>query len=393
MPQSKYKHVTRRARQDKPWQASVRGKHLGTFANEEQAAAAVAKKLQQPKNTLLRKTALKRIPKRTHRYIYWHNRAQAWQVKIGSAYLGVFGDHEDALQTVIKHKGLVREELRLCPNAVRRSLQGQRNAVELHISWFQGLYLAYSIPEVAYPGDLCDMDQRAMQGSSILAHPNFIVPMMLAKFGPHREALNDAFLITPKPSNDPLDLKWTYDVIVAALIVLSNVSTEVMDPWLAGPGRMSTHHSGLVVYAHCSLKIMTAVDDKPKCKKSRMESSGHHHLVFGKQERVFRILPFSDQLKNTLRKVRLFGEALLQVEPPKSLEEWSRAMTHMTSIIKTAPGIPKSTCYRYKWVVRGFWDYQRRVAGISPGITYVANATVLRGNIKAMICDIPMRQS
>ena len=212
MPQSKYKHVTRRARQDKPWQASVLGEYLGTFADEEQAAEVVAKKLRRPKATLLRKTAVgassrvpKRIPKRAHRYIYWHHRAQAWQVKIGTAFLGVFRDHEDALQTVIEHKGLLREELRLCPNAVRRSLQGQRNAAMLHVSWFQSLYTAYSIPEAAYPGDLCDMDLRATQGSSILAHPNPIVPMMLAKFGPHREALNDAFLHTPKPKHDPLD--------------------------------------------------------------------------------------------------------------------------------------------------------------------------------------------
>ena len=152
-----------------------------------------------------------------------------------------------------------RDSLQLHPHVVRRSLQGQHNSVAQQASWFQDLYAAYSRPdEVAYPCDLCDMHARASRKSPILAHPNFIVLMLLAKFGPHRDALSHAFLHTPKPEQDALDLKWTYDVIVAALVALSSMDAKVMDPWFAGPGLRTTHHSGLVVYAHVSLKLMCA---------------------------------------------------------------------------------------------------------------------------------------
>ena len=100
----------------------------------------------------------------------------------------------------------------------------------------------------------------AAQVSLILAHPNFIIPMMLAKFGPHRDALAYAFQKVPKPDNDPSELQWTYLVIVAALVTLSRIDISIMEQWFAGPGRRTTHHSGLVVYSHRSLNILTPCD-------------------------------------------------------------------------------------------------------------------------------------
>ena len=176
-------------------------------------------------------------------------------MKIGTVRYGNFAEHDEALAMATKLTGLTIEDLRLCPDHVRRSLQGQHHAVSQHLSWFQHLYQAFTdLEEVAYPGDMADMDRRASQGSLILAHPNFIIPMMLAKFGPHRDALNDAFLKVRKPDNDPSELRWTYLVIVAALVTLSSIDSSIMDQWFAGPGRMTTHHSGLVVYSNRSLK-------------------------------------------------------------------------------------------------------------------------------------------
>lgn len=382
MPGSKYNHVTKRKRIKKPWQALAGGEYLGSFAKEEQAAAAVAKKLGQPKASLLRTPAPAKAPKRSHRYVYWHSANQAWQVKIGGVFLGLFEQHEDALLMATKETGHTRDELQLCPNVVRRSLQGQRNAVSQHACWFQKLYMAYATSkEVAYPGDLCDMGDRASRKSRIMAHPNFIVLTLLAKFGPHRDALHDAFLSTPKLVRDHLNLKWTYKVIVAALVALSSIDADLMDPWLAGPGKMSTHHSGLVVYANRSLKILAACSEEPNRKKSRVEGRSTQRLVFGKHPRAFLIQPYSENVEAILLKVRTFGEALLKVEPPASLEECSAAMSSMTSAANSAPGIPTSTCYRYKWVVRGYWDFLRRSAGMSLGITYSEHATVIEGEM------------
>jgi hypothetical protein len=55
------------------------------------------------------------------------------------------------------------------------------------------------------------MHLRAHRGSEILAHPNFIVPMLLAKFGPHRDALQDALIRSCHPSleDNAVIAEWT----------------------------------------------------------------------------------------------------------------------------------------------------------------------------------------
>ena len=279
MPASKYLHVTRRWHQGKPWQAVVCGEYVGTFATAEEAAQAAADKLGQPKKTLLRsrissgtpKTIAKpaKPPKRSHRFVYWHRAESKWQVKISTRHYGNFAEHDEALAMATKQTGLTVEDLQLCPDHVRRSVQGQRHAVSQHLSWFQHLYQAFADPkEVAYPGDVADMHRRASQGSLILAHPNFIIPMMLAKFGPHRDALAYAFQKVPKPDNDPSELQWTYLVIVAALVTLSRIDISIMDQWFAGPGRGTTHHSGLAVYSHRSRALLTPCNgDLPRNKR------------------------------------------------------------------------------------------------------------------------------
>ena len=98
--------------------------------------------------------------------------------------------------------------------------------------------------------------------------------------------------------------------------------------------------------------------------------------MIGKKARAFRIQPYTPELGETLAKVRTFGLALLKVKPPNSLAEWIQAMSEMTTAVQKAPGIPSAKCYRYKWVVRGFWDFTRKRAGAAPGITWERNHTV-----------------
>ena len=119
---SKYKHVTWR-RRSLPWQAQVDGEYLGSFADEELAAEAVAKNLRRPKASLLRRTApaapkgTNKNPKRTHKYVYWHTARQKWQVKIGTTHHGIFANHEDALQKAIATTKQDRDSLQLHPLA------------------------------------------------------------------------------------------------------------------------------------------------------------------------------------------------------------------------------------------------------------------------------------
>jgi len=97
MPASQYKHVYKRGEGERPWWAWVHKEYLGAYATEEQAAEAVACKLQEPLESLLRRPKGKAGPKRTHRYVYWESIRGAWQVKIGKKFLGRFPTHEEAL--------------------------------------------------------------------------------------------------------------------------------------------------------------------------------------------------------------------------------------------------------------------------------------------------------
>ena len=99
--------------------------------------------------------------------------------------------------------------------------------------------------------------------------------------------------------------------------------------------------------------------------------------MIGKKARAFRIQPYTPELGETLAKVRTFGLALLKVKPPNSLAEWIQAMSGMTTAVRKAPGIPSAKCYRFKWVVRGFWDFTRKQAGAARGITWQGHHTVL----------------
>ena len=80
-------------------------------------------------------------------------------------------------------------------------------------------------------------------------------------------------------------------------------------------------------------------------------------------------------------KVRRFGEALLEVEPLKYLEEWYMAMKSMQKRMNNAPGIPNPRCYRYEWVTRSFWDFRLRQQGILPGISYSKASKAPAGNM------------
>ena len=126
--------------------------------------------------------------------------------------------------------------------------------------------------------------------------------MLLAKFGPHRDALQYAFIHSCNPSLEDNEViaKWTYNVLVDALIRISAIPDAAMKPWIAGPGRQTMFHSGLVVYAHSSLKILSACDEQPKGLKRNIHTT--NPLVFGKQQRTFVIMPYSTTIQQTLMK-------------------------------------------------------------------------------------------
>ena len=121
--------------------------------------------------------------------------------------------------------GLGREQLQLPPKDVRKPSQCKRHAVLQRATCFRHLNSAYSIIDgPTYLGDLYDMHHKAGSGSAILAHPNFIVPMSLAKFRPHRDTLQYAIAHSCHPllEDNAVIAEWTSNVRVDALIRIFN---------------------------------------------------------------------------------------------------------------------------------------------------------------------------
>ena len=81
----------------------------------------------------------------------------------------------------------------------------------------------------------------------------------------------------PMLEDDAVIAEWTYNVLVDALIRLSTIPDEKIGPWVVG-GKQTMLHSGLVVYANCSLKILAACEQQPTCVKRRLHTAST--LVF-----------------------------------------------------------------------------------------------------------------
>ena len=70
-----------------------------------------------------------------------------------------------------------------------------------------------------------------------------------------------AFTYSCRPSleDNTVIAEWTYNVLVDALIRIIIIPDEDMKPWIAGPGRETMLHSGLVVYSHSFLNIFVCL--------------------------------------------------------------------------------------------------------------------------------------
>ena len=162
--------------------------------------------------------------------------------------------------------------------------------------------------------------------------------------------------------------------------LLAAVSEADMQPWIDGPGKHTTHHAGLVVYANRALNILKPLDKAPGLKRQHGKTP-KKVIVFGKQRRQFLIQDYSITIQKVLSKLRIFSQALMDTKLPKSVEEWKQAMVDLRAQVQKAPGIPNCTCYRYLWVARSFWNYRLWQAKIPEGISYKSTTTVLSINL------------
>ena len=88
--------------------------------------------------------------------------------------------------------------------------------------------------------------------------------------------------VVPSLEDNAVIAECTYNVLVDALIRMSTIPDEDMKPRIAGPGSKTMFHSGLVVYAHCSLKILSDCDNSHSHSLGVREAAGHcpNHAIF-----------------------------------------------------------------------------------------------------------------
>jgi len=141
-----------------------------------------------------------------------------------------------------------------------------------------------------------DTHQRASKPkrAKVYDDEGMVLPMLLAKYAPHKDTLHHAFYkVAPKEKD--LDLRL-HKRLIASLKGIAKVDPKEMEPWLQGPGKNTSHHGGLVPWAHKALGII-----KPRGPGSRRPAD----LNLGKGRRPYMIQPYSKHIQQRLAKVRL----------------------------------------------------------------------------------------
>ena len=248
-------------------------------------------------------------PVRGHRFIYWHVGHAKWMVQKGKQYVGSTGDYEEAVAMASKACQLDPNAFEVEPKVAKATMQGQRGAVQVAAEWFQLLWMGYQHGPKGFPclpSDVTDLHQRTHgPKADILKDAGMILPMLVAKYGPHRDALNKAFQ-KQQQSKFKSDLELAdYTVLCQAVQEISKVCDSKMKPWFQGPGFQTSHHSGLGAFMHTSLKIISP--KRPRAKSDRPT------VRLGRKRRCYVIRALDDKIR-----------ASLQQAPPDTLLD-----THM----------------------------------------------------------------
>lgn len=299
-----------------------------------------------------------RRPARKYKHVSYHRASRTWVAQVGGLgrrQLGSSRSQDEAANKVARFLKRPLSELRLPKVLTASSCQ----PLEQHVVRFQQLWSIYggdNPKEPKVPGDVADLTQRASRrGPTLLSEGSgLILPFLLAKYGPHRDVMEDAWadLARRSPKADPAQL--TYNVLATTLRKLHG--QPLRQAWIENVGHNTTHHGGLIPFAIRSLGILRPV------------TNARGAIQLGQGGRCFRLEKFSDILRLRITTMVSFGRVMLETRAPLTAQDWVREVTRLQQAAMGPPrvcGLQGPQSYRTLWVIRCWLLWRMRQARIT----------------------------
>lgn len=314
----------------------------GQHTNQIKAAQMAAAAYNMPVSQLRLRPTKQQRPQRLYRHVHYHTGSKTWVVQQAGQFVGSSTDQHYAARLASRAFKQHPSKLRL------QKATKARPALLSHRLRFQLMWAIYS---GKVPGDLADLFQSSHTKDVMNKCPELLLAMVVAKYGPHREALaaSAAELAGQRAGTEPVT--WLHAVLQRAIQMLSG--TVLSDVWVLNVGRGTTHHSGLVTFAVCSLRMLRS------CSKQAKGA-----LCLGRSGQRYKVVN-TKAVERRLASLAKFGHAMAKAKAPRTTGQWTAEMQKLQAAARGIVGLRGPTAYRTMWVIRSWLVYLMRQAKVS----------------------------
>lgn len=341
----------------------------GQHANQHQAAKLAAAAFNIPVARLRLPSARQQQqrqlrPLRMYQHVHYHTRSRTWVAQRSGRFLGSSTSQPGAAMIASKALNVPLSKLRLPkPRELRPALLLHKQRFQLMWAIYRQNGTSAKLAEAKVPGDLEQLFHSSQAKEMLDSCPELLMPYILAKYGPHRDALaaSAAELAGQRAQTPPPE--WLHKVLQGTMLRLSG--TILSDAWILNVGSGVTFHSGLVPFVHCSLRML-----RPCAKGAKGV------LRLGNLGRSFRLINRRTALmEKRLTSVVNFGHAMASAKAPRNTEQWAAEVQKLQEAAKGTAGLQGPAAYRTLWVIRAWLMYLMRQAKV-PHLELSAACTV-----------------
>lgn len=317
---------------------------------QEQAAKLAAKAFGcTVKSLLLSGGSLLLSPARHFRNVCWDRIRKRWRVRQVPRQPR-FQSEEDAAHFAARLAKVPLAHIKLpCPKRTRRDTNAD---LRCRFKLLMRLYCTSDPKSPCIPGDLMDLISRPYPTRMA---PGLLVPFILSKFAPHRDALTNASAeLRPKSKEVAQNLHATLSQAIRAL------SGELPDKgWTQNVGRKNCHHSGLTMFLWKATGFL-----KPACRNDSKDM-----VRLGVQQRRFIIQKLDTSMRTKLASLDAFGRVAHRALPPQTIAEWEQEVLKLQHALTGPPKVCGfsigASSYRSLWIIRCILIWKMRRHGIS----------------------------
>ena len=218
----------------------------GQHANQHKAAKMAAAAWKLPVSKLrLSPAQPRRPPVRLHRHVHYHSKSKTWVVQLSGHSVGSSTCQHAAARIASKALKVPLSKLRL-PKATHSRPMLLTHKLRFQLMWaiYREKASAGKTVKARMPGDLEHLFHSSQAAHMMHRYPELLMPYILAKYGPHREALaaSAAQLAGQRSQMQPSE--WLHSVLRSTLLRLSG--TVLSEAWVLIVGCGTAFHSGLV---------------------------------------------------------------------------------------------------------------------------------------------------